>query len=75
MKDLKFTTAGEIMSQSTHQQMLDFFEAYKRENARFTENKVKSAAPKARKALQLLSKCIKSRRKEIMDEKKALNES
>lgn len=61
------------MSENSNDQIKNFYETYVRENERFSVNKVKSAAPKARKALQLLGKAIKERRKEIMDEKKAMD--
>jgi hypothetical protein len=58
----------------TNNEMIqEMFDAYMRENSRFTVNKVKSAAPKARKALQELTKACKARRAEIMDEKKAMD--
>lgn len=62
------------MSKSNDELIKDFYEVYQKENERFTVNKIKSAAPKARKALQLLSKAIKDRRQEIMVEKKAMDE-
>jgi hypothetical protein len=65
---------GRFMSKSNNDLIKEFFEAYQFENDRFTVNKVKSAAPKARKALQLLAKAIKDRRAEIMVEKKAMDE-
>lgn len=60
--------------ENAHHQIVRLYEAYLFENKRFTENHIKSAAPKARKALQLLSKAIKERRVEIMTEKKAMDE-
>lgn len=62
------------MSKSNNDLIKEFYEVYLKENERFTFNKIKSAAPKARKALQLLSKAIKDRRAEIMVEKKAMDE-
>lgn len=58
---------------TSHELLNEMFQAYLRENERFTVNKVKSAAPKARKALQELTKACKARRVEIMDEKKAMD--
>jgi len=63
-----------IMSKSNNELIKELFEVYQKENERFTVNKIKSAAPKARKALQLLSKAMKDRRAEIMVEKKAMDE-
>jgi hypothetical protein len=62
------------MSKNTNDTIKELFDVYLKENERFTVNKVKSAAPKARKALQLLSKAMKDRRAEIMVEKKAMDE-
>lgn len=62
------------MSKNTNDVIKELFETYLKENERFTVNKIKSAAPKARKALQLLSKAMKDRRAEIMVEKKAMDE-
>ena len=42
------------------------------ENEKFTGKGVKASATRARKALQEMGKLIKSRRKEIIDEKAAL---
>lgn len=58
---------------TTHELIVEMVNSYVRENERFTVNHVKSAAPKARKALQELTKLCKSRRAEIMDEKKAMD--
>jgi len=62
------------MTKNTNDVIKELFESYLKENERFTVNKIKSAAPKARKALQLLSKAMKDRRAEIMVEKKAMDE-
>ena len=62
------------MSKSNDEMIKELYETYQKENERFTINKIKSAAPKARKALQLLSKAMKDRRAEIMVEKKAMDE-
>jgi ElaB/YqjD/DUF883 family membrane-anchored ribosome-binding protein len=63
-------TKGTIMS--NHQTLVEQFEAYIAENAKFTEKGVKASAARARKALQEMSKAIKERRKEITAEKEAL---
>ena len=47
-------------------------ETYLAENEKFTGKGVKASATRARKALQEMGKLIKSRRKEIIDEKAAL---
>ena len=52
----------------------ELYSTFLKENERFTVNKIKSAAPRARKALAELTKACKSRRVEIMDEKKAMDE-
>lgn len=57
---------------SNHQTLVEQFEAYISENAKFTEKGVKASAARARKALQEMSKAIKERRKEITAEKEAL---
>tara|TARA_R100001015_G_C4488507_1_gene66789 strand:+ start:223 stop:405 length:183 start_codon:yes stop_codon:yes gene_type:complete len=58
---------------STTDQMKDQFESFVAENEKFTEKGVKASATRARKALQELSKLIKSRRKEILEEKEAIS--
>ena len=50
-------------------------ETYLAENEKFTGKGVKASATRARKALQEMGKLIKSRRKEIIDEKAALTNS
>ena len=57
---------------SSHDPLKEQFETYMAENAKFTEKGVKAAATRARKALQEMSKLIKERRKEIMEEKNDL---
>ena len=47
-------------------------ETYLEENAKLTEKGVKASAARARKALQEITKAIKERRKEIMEEKAAI---
>jgi len=59
------------MSQ-THDTIKSTFETYVAENDKFSMKGVKASATRARKALQLLSKAIKVRRKEITAEKEAL---
>ena len=58
---------------STTEQMKEHFESFIAENEKFTEKGVKASATRARKALQELSKLIKSRRKEILEEKEAIS--
>lgn len=58
---------------STTDQMKEHFEAFVTENEKFTEKGVKASATRARKALQELSKLIKARRKEILEEKEAIS--
>lgn len=53
----------------------ELYNTFLKENERFVVNKVKSAAPRARKALAELTKACKARRIEIMDEKKAMDEN
>jgi hypothetical protein len=57
---------------SNHQSIVDAYETYIAENARFTEKGVKASAARARKALQEITKGAKERRKEITAEKEAL---
>ncbi len=54
---------------TTHDQLLEFFETYKAENAKFTEKGIKASAARGRKALSQISNLCKVRRKEIMEEK------
>ena len=56
---------------STTDEIRSQFEAYIEENNKFVEKGVKASATRARKALQELGKLIKSRRKEILEEKAA----
>ena len=58
---------------STTEQMKEHFESFIAENEKFTEKGVKASATRAGKALQELSKLIKSRRKEILEEKEAIS--
>lgn len=56
-----------------HEVIASAFETYMAENTKFTEKGIKAAAARARKALQEMSKAIKERRKEITQEKAALD--
>ncbi|NDB27940.1 hypothetical protein EB151_00105 [archaeon] len=52
----------------THEQIIALVEQYKLENEKFSTGN-KSAGIRARKALMEISKCVKSRRQEIQEEK------
>lgn len=54
---------------STHEELKNQFEIYLKENERFTEKGIKSAATKARNALSVIAKLSKERRAEILSEK------
>jgi len=56
---------------STTDEIKSQFETYLEENEKFAEKGVKASATRARKALQELGKLIKTRRKEILEEKAA----
>ena len=56
---------------STTDEIKSQFETFLEENDKFAEKGVKASATRARKALQELGKLIKSRRKEILEEKAA----
>lgn len=56
---------------STTDEIKSQFETYIEENEKFAEKGVKASATRARKALQELGKLIKTRRKEILEEKAA----
>lgn len=56
-------------SKSLHEQILEAFETYTAESAKFEDKGVKAAAGRARKALAEMSKAIKERRKEILAKK------
>ena len=56
---------------STTDEIKSQFETFLEENNKFAEKGVKASATRARKALQELGKLIKSRRKEILEEKAA----
>ena len=52
-----------------HDKLTAAVEAYKEENAKFSDKGVKSAGTRARKALLEIAKATKERRKEIQDAK------
>lgn len=54
---------------TTHEQLLHEIETYFIENENFTNNGVKAAGDRARKALLNISKLCKTRRQEIQDAK------
>ena len=54
---------------SLHEQIVEQFEAYLEESAKFDEKGVKAAATRARKALGELGKLAKARRAEIQETK------
>jgi len=56
---------------STTDDIKSQFETFLEENEKFAEKGVKASATRARKALQELGKLIKTRRKEILEEKAA----
>ena len=56
---------------STTDDIKSQFETFLEENQKFAEKGVKASATRARKALQELGKLIKTRRKEILEEKAA----
>tara|TARA_B100001287_G_scaffold79135_2_gene65897 strand:- start:2382 stop:2567 length:186 start_codon:yes stop_codon:yes gene_type:complete len=58
---------------STTDEMKSQFDTYVEENEKFADKGVKASATRARKALQELGKLIKSRRKEILEEKAAMS--
>ena len=57
---------------TNHETIVNQMETYLAENAKLTEKGVKASAARARKALQEITKAIKERRKEIMEEKAAI---
>ena len=57
---------------TTHEQIVEAFETYIAENEKLREKGVKASAARARKALQEITHAIKTRRKEILDEKEAI---
>lgn len=54
---------------TTHDQIVEQFEAYLAENEKFEEKGVKAASARARKALGELAKLGKARRAEIQEKK------
>ena len=56
---------------STTDEIKSQMDIYNAENDKFTNKGVKASATRARKALQELGKLIKTRRKEILEEKAA----
>ena len=56
----------------THDEIVQAFESYKIESESFETKGVKAAAARARKALGILSKASKTRRKEIQEKKNAM---
>ena len=54
---------------TTHEQIIEQYEAYLAENAKFEEKGVKAASTRARKALGELGKLAKTRRAEIQEKK------
>jgi len=59
----------------THEEIVQAFESYKLENESFETKGVKAAAARARKALGILSKSSKLRRKEIQEKKNSLSKN
>jgi len=58
---------------SNHDTLKEQMEVYLAENEKFIEKGVKASSTRARKALQEMSKAIKERRKEISEEKAAMD--
>jgi hypothetical protein len=58
---------------TSHEIIVEQFNTYMAEHAKFTEKGVKASAARARKALQEIAKAVKERRKEITAEKEALS--
>jgi 2-hydroxy-3-keto-5-methylthiopentenyl-1-phosphate phosphatase len=56
---------------STTDEIRNMMDTFLQENEKFAEKGVKASATRARKALQELGKLIKTRRKEILEEKAA----
>ena len=68
----KYLSKQEDNKLTNHETIVSQFETYLAENAKLTEKGVKASAARARKALQEITKAIKERRKEIMEEKAAI---
>ena len=62
----------EKKTMTTHEQLLEQFNAYVEEHAKFEEKGVKAASARARKALSEFTKLAKTRRSEIQDKKNAM---
>jgi len=57
---------------TTHEQIVEQYEAYLKESEAFETKGVKAAAARARKALGEMGKLSKERRKEIQEKKNAM---
>jgi hypothetical protein len=57
---------------ATHDEIVQAFESYKIESEAFETKGVKAAAARARKALGILGKASKARRKEIQEKKNGM---
>lgn len=57
---------------NTHDQMIEQWNTYLEENAKFTDKGIKASAGRARKALNEMRKLAATRRKEITEAKNAL---
>lgn len=57
---------------STHEDIIEAFDNYLFENAKFEEKGIKASAARGRKALGNLGKLSKLRRKEIQDKKNSM---
>lgn len=58
---------------TTHEQIIEAYQDYLAEVAKFEEKGVKAAAARARKALGEIGKLTKTRRAEIQDAKNAMD--
>lgn len=52
---------------TVHEQLIQNWDAYIKENARYEEKRIKASKVRARKALMELAKLAKERRKELRD--------
>lgn len=59
---------------TTHEQIVEHFNAYLAENSKFEDKGVKASAARARKALGELGKLAKARRAEIQSKKNGESE-
>ena len=57
---------------TNHEILIEQMEVYVAESAKLKEKGIAASAARARKALQEMSKALKERRKEIMEEKEAI---